>query len=172
MRLSDWTNPLNGFVKLTTDFHELFTDNKIDVDFIMIIKILSMMVKSELSRNRVLAPCSLMWSLILAVISLTGMAFLSACATPYQAAGFRGGYTDFETQPGIYYVSFKGNGYTSKETVIKYWHRHAAEICGGSDRYQIVKHDTSTTQHVAGTGYGIVTVHKSRAEGYIRCTGE
>jgi hypothetical protein len=41
---------------------------------------------------------------------------LSGCVTPYQPNGFAGGYTDFETQPGIYYVSFQGNGYTSKET--------------------------------------------------------
>ena len=39
---------------------------------------------------------------------------LSGCVTPYQPKGFAGGYTDFETQPGIYYVSFQGNGSNSR----------------------------------------------------------
>jgi hypothetical protein len=103
------------------------------------------------------------------VVCLVGVIVLSSCATPYQKAGFRGGYTNFETQPGVYYVSFKGNGYTSKETVIQYWHRRVAEICGGCDRYEIIGQDASTTQHLTGDQDQIVTFHKSRAEGYIRC---
>src|SRR2546426_12636489 len=97
-----------------------------------------------------------------------GIAF-SGCVTPYQMAGFSGGYTDFETQPGVYYVSFKGNGYTSKETVVQYWHRRAAEICGGRERYEIVSQDASTTQYISGSRGQIDTTHKARAEGYIKC---
>jgi len=92
-----------------------------------------------------------------------------ATSTPYQKTGFRGGYTDFETQPGIYYVSFRGNAYTSKETVIRYWHQRAAEICEGSDKYEIVSQGASSTQYVVGNASNIDTVHKSRAEGYIKC---
>lgn len=33
---------------------------------------------------------------------------LFACVTPYQPKGFTGGYANFETQPGVYYVSFQG----------------------------------------------------------------
>jgi hypothetical protein len=94
---------------------------------------------------------------------------LFGCATTYQARGFSGGYTSFETQPGVYYVSFQGNGYTPRETVIRYWHTKAAEICGGNDRYQIVQHGASTTQHIHGDASGIVTFNKHQAEGYIRC---
>ena len=108
-------------------------------------------------------------SLLRAMTIVTiGIAF-SACVTPYQKAGFSGGYTDFETQPEVYYVSFKGNGYTSKETVVQYWHRRAAEICGGRERYEIVSQDASTTQYIAGSRGQIDTAHKARAEGYIKC---
>jgi hypothetical protein len=96
---------------------------------------------------------------------------LGGCATstPYEKSGFGGGYTDFETQPGIYYVSFQGNAYTSKETVIRFWHERAAEICGGTYRYEIVSQGNSSTQHILGDANDINTVHKSRAEGYIKC---
>ena len=66
---------------------------------------------------------------------------------PYQPKSFAGGYTDFETQPGIHYVSFRGNGNTSKDTVIQYWHQRAAEICGGRDRYEIVSQGASTRKY-------------------------
>lgn len=100
---------------------------------------------------------------------VAALPLLFACATPYQARGFSGGYANFETQPGVYYVSFQGNGYTPRETVIRYWHTRAAEICGGNDRYQIVQHGASTTQHIQGDASGIVTFNKHRAEGYVRC---
>jgi hypothetical protein len=75
---------------------------------------------------------------------------LSGCVTPYQPKGLTGGYTDFETQPGVYYVSFRGNGYTSRDTVIKYWHQRAAEICGGSDRYEIVSQGAYSAADISG----------------------
>src|SRR6266498_1385348 len=86
-----------------------------------------------------------------ALLAAAGAAIaLGGCATPYQPRGFTGGYTNFETQPGVYYVSFQGNGYTPRETVIKYWHARAAQVCGGNDRYEIVEHGASTTQHIQG----------------------
>ena len=103
----------------------------------------------------------------LAVITVSIV--LSACVTPYQKVGYTGGYTDFETQPGIYYVSFKGNAYTSKETIILYWHRRAAEICGGPGRYEILSQDSSVNPYLSGGSSDVSTVYKARAEGYIRC---
>jgi len=95
---------------------------------------------------------------------------LSGCgSTPYQPSGYTGGYTDFETQPGIYYVSFRGNGYTDKDTVVKYWHQRAAEICQGRDRSEIVSQNTATTQDVSGFKGNVSTVHRNSAEGYIQC---
>ncbi len=107
-------------------------------------------------------------TLITVSIGLSGCAILYH-ATPYQKAGFTGGYTDFETQPGIYFVSFTGNAFTSKETIILYWHRRTAEICGGPDRYEILSQDSSVIPYTFGDSSGVSTVYKARAEGYIRC---
>ena len=103
------------------------------------------------------------------IVVLACILLLSGCVTPYQPKGFAGGYTDFATQPGIYYVSFQGNGYTSKDTVIQYWHQRAAEICKGRDRYEIINQNTSTAQNVFGSQGQVNTAHLHSAEGYIRC---
>jgi hypothetical protein len=108
-------------------------------------------------------------SMLRAPAFITVIIVLSACATPYQKVGYTGGYTDFETQPGIYYVSFKGNAYTSKETVIYYWHQRAAEICGGQEHYEVLSQESSVTPYISGGSKGVNTVYKARAEGYIRC---
>jgi len=104
------------------------------------------------------------------IIVISAYVFLlSGCVTPYQPKGFAGGYTDFETQPGIYYVSFQGNGYTSKDTIVQYWHQRAAEICKGRDRYEMISQNASTTQDVSGFKGNINTTNRHSAEGYIRC---
>ena len=103
------------------------------------------------------------------VLITGGILGLLGCSTPYQAKGFRGGYSSFETQPGVYYVSFQGNAFTSRETVVQYWHQRTAEICGGRDRYETIQHSASTEQDVQGTAAGVHTTTKHRAEGYIRC---
>lgn len=69
---------------------------------------------------------------VFAASSLTG------CGTPYQARGFRGGYEDYQAGAGTVMVSFKGNGYTSQSDVTRMWHRRAAEVCGGADKYVVV----------------------------------
>jgi hypothetical protein len=59
----------------------------------------------------------------------------TACETPYQPLAMSGGYTDFEAQPGVHYVAFEARSGTSYPTVRRYWHRRAAEVCGGPDSY-------------------------------------
>ncbi|MCX4241544.1 CC0125/CC1285 family lipoprotein [Paraliomyxa miuraensis] len=122
--------------------------------------------------------------------------FAAACwvKTPYAPAssGFRGGYSDFEAQPSVHFVSFEGNGFTSRDEVIAGWHQRAAEICGGPSKYQIISHSAATTTHsqtigsdqidATATTHGNTTYvegtiteapeiqfDKSRAEGYVRC---
>ncbi len=94
---------------------------------------------------------------------------MAGCATPYQASGFNGGYTDYPAGRGVHYVSFSGNGYTSKESVTAMWHRRAAELCGGSDKYEIVARDGSTEQSYYVANGTLNSVSRSDAEGYIRC---
>lgn len=45
------------------------------------------------------------------ILSIT----LTSCATPYQATGFSGGYSQTKLGPNIYRVDFHGNGFTSTE---------------------------------------------------------
>jgi hypothetical protein len=96
-------------------------------------------------------------TMLRALAFITVIIVLSACATPYQKAGFTGGYAGFEIQPGVHYVSFEGSWFASKKTIISSWYHRAAEICGGPDRYEVFSQD------ISGTGY------KAWAEGYIRC---
>jgi hypothetical protein len=62
---------------------------------------------------------------VLAVILVTGAV---GCATPYQAKSFSGGYTDTRISKDSVLVSFKGNGYTSKERVQLYLLYRCAEV--------------------------------------------
>ena len=94
---------------------------------------------------------------------------LTACATPYQPDGYKGGYKDYEVQTGIYYVYYRGNAYTSKADVVNFWHTRAAEICGGKDRYKIVDQESGYKSSVSGTATLIRTLNKPEAEGYISC---
>jgi len=50
------------------------------------------------------------------------------CATAYQAKGFRGGYNDIQLDENTFRVSFRGNGFTSQDTVITYLLYRCAEI--------------------------------------------
>jgi len=77
---------------------------------------------------------------------------LNACATPYQPMGFSGGFQEMQLGPRQYQVTFRGNGYTSVETVKQYLLRRAAELTQWHrfTHFLIVQDDgvrTSTTQH-------------------------
>lgn len=91
-----------------------------------------------------------------------------ASATPYQPKGDSGGYTDFQTQPGVHFVSFGANLKTTREETMKYWHRRAGEIC--PEGYEVLEQKTGTGDVVAVPIYGMIaTRQKPRVEGYIRC---
>ena len=63
-------------------------------------------------------------------IAITGIVLLIAagCATPFQQHGFRGGYSDTRIGQDTVLVSFKGNGYTSKERVQLYLLCRCAQV--------------------------------------------
>lgn len=92
------------------------------------------------------------------------------CHTRYGPKGFGGGYEDYPAGRGVYYVSFSGNGYTSRSAVTQMWHRRCAELCGGASSYEIVSRDGSTDRDFYVSNGQLQTVSKSFAEGYIRCT--
>ena len=102
------------------------------------------------------------------IIFLVAIFLSSSCATPYQALGFRGGYEDFEAQPGVHFVTFSGNAYTGRTAIIRYWHMRAKEICPNG--YEMISQDSSTRASSAvRMGNSVILLRKSRAEGYIRC---
>lgn len=62
------------------------------------------------------------------VFSSLFVLFLCACSTPYQADGFRGGYSESRMGKDLYRVSFRGNGYTKHEDVKQGLLRRCAEL--------------------------------------------
>ena len=52
----------------------------------------------------------------------------AGCATQYKADGLTGGYSQIQINEKTWQVSFRGNGYTSKNRAQKFAMRRAAEI--------------------------------------------
>lgn len=82
----------------------------------------------------------------------------------------------YQVQPGVYYVSVSGNGYTSKKAVITTFHARSAAICGGEDRYDMVSQsDTSKTDSYTMKSQNPyqrdteIEFNKPGVEGYVRC---
>lgn len=57
-------------------------------------------------------------------------AALSGCLgpTPYQVRAYNGGYDDRTVSGERHFVAFYGNGFTSREAVLKYWLYRCAEV--------------------------------------------
>lgn len=90
---------------------------------------------------------------------------LSACATPYQRQGATGGFTETQLAENVFQVTFKGNGYTDRETAADYALLRSAELAlenGFSyfalvDSQQYSKQGTYTTPtqtYATATAYG------------------
>jgi hypothetical protein len=69
------------------------------------------------------------WVVLTKLALATGAIVLfGACATPYQARSFSGGYQEREAGPNRWYVEFFGNGHTTRDTVSAYWLYRCAEL--------------------------------------------
>lgn len=107
-----------------------------------------------------------------------GALVLIACVTPYQRQGARGGFSDARLDATTFRVTFKGNGYTSRERVENYLHYRCAEVTleSGYDYFVVLDANTearhgsyTTPTHVnsytsgsatyvgGGTAYGQAT---------------
>ena len=71
---------------------------------------------------------------------LFALIFISNCATPYQPNGLLGGFEDISLGDNKHKITFKGNGYTSKNTLKYYTERRASEICRGQ-AFEILDQD-------------------------------
>lgn len=103
--------------------------------------------------------------------ALAGLLILLGCAgpTPYQKRDAGEGYYDYESRPGVHFVSFDGNGRTPREVAITYWHRRAAEICGGPDQYEVLGMDASGRKVFPPSPTVIREYTLPHVEGLIRC---
>jgi len=104
-------------------------------------------------------------------LAAAGIVALVGCAgpTPYQRRDAGEGYYDYEVRPGVHAVSFDGNGRTPRQTAITYWHRRAAEICGGRDRYEVLGMDASGRRVFPPSPTVIREYTLPHVEGLIRC---
>jgi hypothetical protein len=104
---------------------------------------------------------------------------LVGCATPYQPKGFRGGYDEVEVKPGVYFLTFEGNGYTDSGTVMKYWHQRTKKLCEQRG-LEVDVLSAEAANQIAGAfgyqpsltrgGFGSVNIiRKPTHPGYIQC---
>ena len=63
----------------------------------------------------------------LSILALV-MAFLQGCATTYQGSGFSGGYSETQLDENVFKVTFRGNGYTSRERASDFALLRSAEL--------------------------------------------
>lgn len=89
---------------------------------------------------------------------------LAGCATPYQAGGIRGGYSEMRLSERSFRVAFQGNGFTGEETAQRYALIRAAELAtaNGFAGFQLAG-DRTTSENTgfvnAGNG-NYLAVHK------------
>lgn len=112
-------------------------------------------------------------SLIVFVLAIGG-----CCQTHYQSRGFKGGFTDQQIDSNTFRVSFRGNGFTSTDTVQTYLMRRCAEVTtnAGFDYFIIVSGSngvsTSYTVNTQRNPYGstgqVTPINKPRSEALIK----
>jgi hypothetical protein len=87
-------------------------------------------------------------------IAMVCAVVLMGCATPYQAQGFRGGFTETRFDETTYQIAFKGNAFISPDTVQKYVLYRAAELTiqSGFDHFVIVGAQDRTQTAEVTTG--------------------
>jgi hypothetical protein len=88
----------------------------------------------------------------------------SGCATPYQQTGLFGGFSETQLDENVWTVTFRGNGYTSRERATDFNLLRCAELCleNGYRYFVIVEgeeyskkssYTTPTTSYTTGSAY-------------------
>ncbi len=99
----------------------------------------------------------------------------AACATPYQARGFAGGFSDNSLGGNRYAITFHGNGYTSGSTVRQYVLRRAHDLCQEHqfDSFRVLDGgdyaDTSYTVQRSGGGATVDSTTKHDSQVVVEC---
>jgi len=102
-------------------------------------------------------------------ISLILMSLTSSCSTKYNKIGLLGGYSETRLSENAFKVSFKGNGYTSKERAADFCILRCAEVAreAGFNYFILVDTDQYSTKGLyktPSTSYTTATV--SGGSGY------
>ena len=104
------------------------------------------------------------------IIIIVAILLIQGCATPYQSKGFIGGYDEIQIDTNVFKVSFRGNGYTSRERATNFTLLRSAELAleNGFTYFAIVDeknstrtYTTPTTFNTVSTGYGSYTTYTS-----------
>lgn len=104
------------------------------------------------------------------LLGLIFLAFLTACATPYQPHGTSGGFSETQLDQNVFQVTFKGNAYISREQVNDYTLLRSAEVTleNGFSYFVIVDKDQYVTQSsytTPSTTYGTATIYGNSVYG-------
>ena len=84
------------------------------------------------------------------------LAFLSACATPYQEDGFRGGVSNLQVGETVWEIDARGNAYTSEKKVRDFVLLKASEMgrANGFSHFYLFDKDKKTdTDSFSWTDY-------------------
>lgn len=100
------------------------------------------------------------------LLPLLLLALLGGCATSYQKDGFTGGYSETRLREDIFEVSFRGNGYTSRERATDFTLLRSAELAleNGFPYFVIVssEKDTSVSSYTSpSTSHSTISAHGS-----------
>jgi hypothetical protein len=97
-----------------------------------------------------------------------------ACATPYQKAGFSGGYKEARLEPNVYLVSFKGSPFTHKSRVRDFALLRCAELTleNGYRFFAIAPGPLPPRAKEVSGQQGIFSVHRPEASHTIICFSE
>lgn len=93
------------------------------------------------------------------------LASLQGCATAYKSNGFSGGYSETQIDENVYKVTFRGNGYTSRERASDFTLLRSAELTlqGGYKYFAVIDansytsnstYTTPTTSNTTASFYG------------------
>lgn len=84
---------------------------------------------------------------------------LTACATSYQSSSFTGGFTETQLDENVFRVSFRGNGYTSRERAADFVMLRSAELAlnNGYKYFAIVDSANQTDTYVSSSAPNYTT---------------
>jgi len=105
---------------------------------------------------------------------------VTGCATSrYQPKNYWGvGYSEAEIEPGVYFLEYTADEYSSMSDAVKFWHQRAMELCTtkGQKGYEMFdpKQDISSPYAVGGIAGAITAllgIYKYPVyTAYLRCT--